>query len=138
MAIKFFTVVLYFMHLKFDNQLFTALFYMGLGLAVFVYTVAMFTFHVFDLLRFRSANRSVRQPSLVAPSWRPDRSSRTGIGPPRAGSNRMAGGSGGASAPAPPARPARAPAPTRWQTGGVLGDPWRFSGTPRCSSSSAS
>jgi cytochrome c oxidase subunit 4 len=47
MVIKFFTVVLYFMHLKFDNRLFTVLFYMGLGLAVFVYTVALFTFHFF-------------------------------------------------------------------------------------------
>jgi cytochrome c oxidase subunit 4 len=49
MLIKFFTVVLFFMHLRFDNKLFSALFYMGLGLAVFVYMVAMFTFHVFDL-----------------------------------------------------------------------------------------
>jgi cytochrome c oxidase subunit 4 len=49
MVIKFFSVVLFFMHLRFDNKLFSALFYMGLGLAVFVYTVAMFTFHVFEL-----------------------------------------------------------------------------------------
>jgi cytochrome c oxidase subunit 4 len=48
MLVKFFSVVLFFMHLRFDNKLFSALFYMGLGLAVFVYTVAMFTFHVFD------------------------------------------------------------------------------------------
>lgn len=48
MAIKFFTVVLYFMHLKFDNRLFTVLFYLGLSLAVFVYTVALFTFHFFS------------------------------------------------------------------------------------------
>ena len=48
MLIKFFTVVLFFMHLKFDNKLFSAMFYTGLGLAVFVYVVAMFTFHVFD------------------------------------------------------------------------------------------
>ena len=37
MLIKFFTVVLFFMHLKFDNKLFSAMFYAGLGLAVFVY-----------------------------------------------------------------------------------------------------
>jgi cytochrome c oxidase subunit 4 len=49
MSIKFFSVVLFFMHLRFDNKLFSALFYMGLGLAVFVYVVAMFTFHVFDV-----------------------------------------------------------------------------------------
>jgi len=49
MLIKFFTVVLFFMHLRFDNKLYSALFYTGLGLAVFVYMVAMFTFHVFRL-----------------------------------------------------------------------------------------
>jgi cytochrome c oxidase subunit IV len=48
MIIKFFTVVLFFMHLRFDNKLFSALFYMGLSLAVGVYLVAMFTFHVFS------------------------------------------------------------------------------------------
>jgi cytochrome c oxidase subunit 4 len=48
MAIKFFMVVLFFMHLKFDNKLFSWLFYTGLGLAVFVYVVALFTFHFFD------------------------------------------------------------------------------------------
>ncbi len=47
MTIKFFTVVLFFMHVKFDNPLFGRLFYTGLGLAVFVYTVALFTFHYF-------------------------------------------------------------------------------------------
>ena len=34
MAIKFFTVILYFMHLKFDNRLFGVLFYIGCSLAV--------------------------------------------------------------------------------------------------------
>ena len=47
MTIKFFTVVLYFMHLKFDNRIFTVLFYMGLFLAVGVYCVALLTFHFF-------------------------------------------------------------------------------------------
>jgi cytochrome c oxidase subunit 4 len=47
MAIKFFTVVLYFMHLKFDNRLFSLLFYMGLGLAPAVYITAMLTMHYF-------------------------------------------------------------------------------------------
>jgi cytochrome c oxidase subunit 4 len=47
MAVKFFCVVLFFMHLRFDNKLFSALFYSGLGLALFVYIVAMMTFHVF-------------------------------------------------------------------------------------------
>ena len=48
MAIKFFTVVLYFMHLKYDNLLFRRLFYSGLFLAIFVYVVAMLTFHFFE------------------------------------------------------------------------------------------
>jgi cytochrome c oxidase subunit 4 len=49
MLIKFFSVVLFFMHLRFDNKLYSVLFYMGLGLAAFVYIFAMFTFHVFDI-----------------------------------------------------------------------------------------
>ena len=48
MAFKFFAVVLYFMHLKFDNRLFSMMFYMGLVLAIGVYLVALFTFHFFD------------------------------------------------------------------------------------------
>jgi cytochrome c oxidase subunit IV len=47
MTIKFFSVVMYFMHLKFDNRIFTVLFYMGLFLAVGVYCVALATFHFF-------------------------------------------------------------------------------------------
>jgi cytochrome c oxidase subunit 4 len=45
MAAKFLVVVSYFMHLKFDNKMFSFLFYMGLGLAVFVYAVALATFN---------------------------------------------------------------------------------------------
>ena len=48
MAVKFFAVVLYFMHLKFDNRLFGLMFYMGLGLAIGVYMIALFTFRFFD------------------------------------------------------------------------------------------
>ncbi len=47
MVAKFVTVVSYFMHLKFDNRIFSVLFYMGLLLAVFVYCVALATFHFF-------------------------------------------------------------------------------------------
>ena len=47
MAVKFFTVVSYFMHLKFDNKLFSLLFYTGLVLAVVVYCAALATFHFF-------------------------------------------------------------------------------------------
>ena len=47
MAAKFLTVVSFFMHLRFDNRIFSVLFYMGLGLAIFVYIVALSTFHFF-------------------------------------------------------------------------------------------
>ena len=47
MVIKFFTVVAYFMHLKFDNKLFSVLFYTGLFLAVCVYCGALATFQFF-------------------------------------------------------------------------------------------
>ena len=48
MAIKFFMIILIFMHLKFDNKLFSLMFYIGLGLAIFVYCVALATFQFFD------------------------------------------------------------------------------------------
>ena len=48
MMVKFFSVVFYFMHLKFDNGLFGLMFYMGLGLAVTVYLIALFTFKFFS------------------------------------------------------------------------------------------
>ena len=48
MTIKFVTVVSLFMHLKFDNKLFSWLFYSGLLLAVFVYLAALMTFRFFD------------------------------------------------------------------------------------------
>jgi cytochrome c oxidase subunit IV len=47
MVVKFFMVVSYFMHLKFDNKLFSLMFYIGLGLAVFVYFTALATFKFF-------------------------------------------------------------------------------------------
>jgi cytochrome c oxidase subunit IV len=47
MFVKFFMVVSYFMHLKFDNKLFSLMFYIGLGLAIFVYVAALATFKFF-------------------------------------------------------------------------------------------
>lgn len=47
MTAKFIVVVSYFMHLKFDNKIFSYLFYLGLILAVFVYVGALSTFHFF-------------------------------------------------------------------------------------------
>jgi len=47
MAIKFVMVVSYFMHLKFDNPLFSRMFYTGLLLAVGVYCAALATFEFF-------------------------------------------------------------------------------------------
>ena len=48
MVVKFFIVVSYFMHLKFDNKLFSCLFYTGLSWRSFVYCVALATFHFFS------------------------------------------------------------------------------------------
>jgi caa(3)-type oxidase subunit IV len=48
MLIKFFAVVLIFMHVKYDKAIFGQMFYMGLGLAVIVYVVALLTFQFFD------------------------------------------------------------------------------------------
>ncbi|MBJ7461444.1 MAG: cytochrome C oxidase subunit IV family protein [Ilumatobacteraceae bacterium] len=47
MVVKFFVVVSYFMHLKFDNKLFSFCFYAGLFLAVMVYVIALATFKFF-------------------------------------------------------------------------------------------
>ena len=47
MAVKFFTIVYVFMHLKFDSKIFSFLFYTGLGLALFVYITALATFKFF-------------------------------------------------------------------------------------------
>ena len=48
MVIKFVSVVLFFMHLKFDSKIFSWLFYSGLLLAVGVYVAALFTFKFFN------------------------------------------------------------------------------------------
>lgn len=48
MVLKFWTVVSYFMHLKFDNPIFTKLFYSGLFLALGVYSAALLTFQFFN------------------------------------------------------------------------------------------
>jgi cytochrome c oxidase subunit IV len=47
MAIKFFIVVSYFMHLKFDSRLFSVMFYLGLFGAIVLYSVMLTTFHFF-------------------------------------------------------------------------------------------
>lgn len=47
MIVKFFTVVLYFMHIKFDNPIFGRLFYIGLGLALAVYVATLASFQFF-------------------------------------------------------------------------------------------
>jgi cytochrome c oxidase subunit 4 len=48
MVMKFFTVVLYFMHVKYDAKVFGRLFYTGIGLAVGVYIAALATFKFFS------------------------------------------------------------------------------------------
>lgn len=48
MVVKFFIVVSYFMHLKFDNKLFSFMFYAGLVLALGCYFAALATFQFFS------------------------------------------------------------------------------------------
>lgn len=48
MAVKFVIVVSFFMHLKFDNKLFSWVFYAGLILALTVYGIFLATFHFFS------------------------------------------------------------------------------------------
>lgn len=45
MVVKFAFVILFFMHLRFDNKLFSRMFYIGLGFAVVLYSVVLATFH---------------------------------------------------------------------------------------------
>lgn len=47
MFVKFALVALWFMHLKFDSKLFSRLFYVGVVLAIAVYTVVLATFGIF-------------------------------------------------------------------------------------------
>ena len=46
MAVKFFTVAYFFMHLRFDKQILTRLFYSGLILAVLVYVAVLSMFRI--------------------------------------------------------------------------------------------
>jgi cytochrome c oxidase subunit 4 len=48
MVIKFSTVAMFFMHLRFDSRVFRWVFVTGILLAVVVYTVVLLTFHVFN------------------------------------------------------------------------------------------
>ncbi len=48
MVVKFVSVVSLFMHLKYDNRMFSMLFYSGLILALVVYVIALMTFRFFD------------------------------------------------------------------------------------------
>ena len=48
MTIKFIMIVLVFMHLKYDHKLLSVFFYMGLVLAIVVYSVFLATFQFFD------------------------------------------------------------------------------------------
>lgn len=48
MAVKFFIVAWYFMHLKFDSRILTRIFYAGLALAVGVYLAVLATFEIFS------------------------------------------------------------------------------------------
>lgn len=47
MAFKFYVIASFFMHLKWDHNLLTGVFYFGLALAAFVYLAALLTFEFF-------------------------------------------------------------------------------------------
>ena len=48
MGFKFFIIAAYFMHLRFDNELLTRVFYAGVVLAVGVYIIMLSTFQLFS------------------------------------------------------------------------------------------
>jgi len=48
MAVKFYIVVSFFMHLRYENKLFSWVFYAGLYLAMTVYAIFLATFHFFS------------------------------------------------------------------------------------------
>ncbi len=48
MAVKFYIVASVFMHLKYDSQILTRVFYAGLALAVAVYLAVLATFEIFS------------------------------------------------------------------------------------------
>jgi cytochrome c oxidase subunit 4 len=48
MIIKFGTVIMYFMHLKYDNPLFKRVFLFGLMLAIAVFSIVFFAFEFWD------------------------------------------------------------------------------------------
>ena len=48
MAVKFYIVVSFFMHLRYENKLFSWVFYAGLYLAMIVYGIYLATFHFFS------------------------------------------------------------------------------------------
>jgi caa(3)-type oxidase subunit IV len=48
MTVKFFMVTWFFMHLRYDSKILTALFYFGLVLATAVYVVALAAFQFFE------------------------------------------------------------------------------------------
>jgi cytochrome c oxidase subunit 4 len=48
MIVKFGTVIMYFMHLKYDNPLFRRVFYFGLILAVVVFLIMLSTFEFWN------------------------------------------------------------------------------------------
>ena len=47
-AIKFATVAMFFMHLRFDSRIFRWFFITGIVVAATVYTIVLLTFHAFD------------------------------------------------------------------------------------------
>src|SRR4051812_24950633 len=47
-VVKFATVAMFFMHLRFDSRIFRYFFVSGIALAVIVYTIVLSTFHIWS------------------------------------------------------------------------------------------
>lgn len=67
MVVKFYLVVAYFMHLKYDNPIFTKMFSFGLFLAMPVYLMMLFAFGLYDGWGNFSADvRNVLKAAIIA------------------------------------------------------------------------
>jgi len=65
MVVKFVTIAGYFMHLRFDTNLFTRLFVAGVVLAIFVYLVVLTTFEFFGVAGEKGSTADERQAAAV-------------------------------------------------------------------------
>jgi len=65
MVVKFVTIAGYFMHLRFDTNLFTRMFVAGVMLAIFVYLIVLTTFQFFGVGGEKGKTADERQAAAV-------------------------------------------------------------------------